>query len=219
MIKLNTTNLETTIQLTVRNELLVQQQITLQQQLQQQQQQQQSMGSAKNQHTLNLLQTAFSVDGTASSKILAQTMQKVLLQRNGDEHVRSLRILLRDTIRNSRQDFDLIKFTKELINDQLPAPSVGLCSFAGGPADFSQTQTRERYVNSICDLITVCILVSITPQIKEAYNRRQVETRDVLIKYYTLMAEIQLDTLTWLQTTVRTYEINPNEFIKCIFKV
>jgi integrator complex subunit 1 len=159
-------------------------------------------------------------------------MQKILLQRNSDEYLRSLRILLRDTIRNSRQDFDLHRFTSELISDNLIRMYIfnssasqnylatcNLFTLAGGLVDFSQTQSKEKYVNFVCDLITVCILVAITPQIKEAYLRRQHETKEILIKYYILMSQIQCDTVSWLATTVRQYEINSNELVRCLFKV
>ena len=156
-------------------------------------------------------------------------MQKILLQRNSDDYLRLLRSLLRDTIRNSRQDFDLSKFTGELLNDALikqvytqsDGSSLGiLLNMAGGLADFSQIQIRERYVNGVCDLITVCILTAITPPIKEAYIRRQQDTRDILIKYYLSMSQIQSDTVGWLQAVaINTYKINPTELIRCMFKV
>ena len=167
-------------------------------------------------------------------------MQRILLQRTGDEHSRMIRVLLRDVIRNSRLDFDLLQYTNELISDQIikenfsispPATTSSggdlLCDFAG------QIQIRERYVNSICDLITMCVLVAITPQIKEAYQKAgrsaavaavtgvvEDASRDILIRYYTLTSQIQSDTVTWLQTIVsRKYEINVTELIKCLFKV
>lgn len=160
-------------------------------------------------------------------------MQKILLQRNSDDYLRLLRSLLRDTIRNSRQDFDLLKFTNELVNDDLIKQSYSpsdrtdtskspnyLLNLAGGLADFNQVQIRERYANAICDLITVCILVAITPPIKEAYLRRQHDTKDILIKYYLCIAQIQADTVTWLQATVvNVYKISPTELIRCMFKV
>ncbi len=38
----------------------------------------------------------------------------------------------------------------------------------------------------------VCILVAIKPQIKEAYLRRQHDTKEQLIKYYMVMVKIQI---------------------------
>ena len=161
-------------------------------------------------------------------------MQKLLLQRRGDEYLRSLRILLRDVMRNSRVDFDLLTFTRELISEHLLKQyylsgqdvqqvnaSSPIFTLAGGLADFNQVATRERYVNSMCDLCTVCMLVAITPHIKEAYvQRRQAETRDLLIKYYMTMTQVQCDTVCWLQEVVlRSYQIAPTELIRCMFKV
>lgn len=135
-------------------------------------------------------------------------MQKILLQRNSEDILRPLRSLLRDTIKNSRQDFDLIKFTHGLLNSNVPL------------SELNHIQARERYANGICDLITVCILVAITPQIKEAYLRRQHDTKDTLIKYYLLMAQIQCDTIIWLYDVVfNVYKINPNSLINCMFKI
>lgn len=107
-------------------------------------------------------------------------MLKVILQRNAEDHVRSLRVVLRDIVRHTRLEFDFLKFTTELISDNLikqyfhsnehtPQQINSSCilfSIAGGLADFGSNQTRERYVNTVCDLITVCILMAITPQVK-----------------------------------------------------
>lgn len=135
-------------------------------------------------------------------------MQKQLIQRHNEDILRPLRSLLRDTIKNSRQDFDLIKFTHGLLNSSIPL------------ADFNHIQARERYANGLCDLITVCILVAITPQIKEAYLRRQHDTKEQLIKYYMVMAQIQCDTIIWLYDTVfNIYKVNPNSLINCMFKI
>jgi len=219
LIKTNPLIFEFLIQLATVNELMLQQQ---QQQSQQQAQQQ----IARNQHNLYLLQTALSTDPSHSSKIFAQTMQRILLQKNGDDYLRLLRILLRDVIKNSRNDFDLIKFTSELVSDvsslttaqSQEAPSF-LNNFAGGLVSFSSIQMKERYANGVCDLITVCILVAITPQIKEAYLRRHVDTREFLIKYYMLMAQIQCDTVSWLQEIIKNFQINSTELIRCMFKI
>lgn len=164
------------------------------------------------------------------TKTFAQIMQTILLQRNSDDYLRLLRSLLRDTIRNSRQDFDLLKFVKQLVTDDLIKMFYGqpdgapvqsfLFNLAGGLADFNAVQIRERYANGICDLVTVCILVAITPPIKEAYQRRSQETKDILIKYYMCMSQIQSDTVTWLQSiVVNLYKISPTELIRCMFKV
>ncbi len=135
-------------------------------------------------------------------------MQKIFLQRNNEDLVRPLRSLLRDTIKNSRQDFDLIEFTHGLLNLSVPL------------IDLNQVQLRERYVNGICDLISVCVLVAITPNIKEAYMRRQHDTKDTLIKYYMLMAQIQRDTIIWLHDVVfNVYKVNSNFLINCMFKI
>lgn len=157
-----------------------------------------------------------------------------------------MRIMLRDLIRNNRAELSVHQFTSELINEQFirdlfmstPGVSNGASSSLSSPVDallpqqplcdfVGAVQSRERYVHSICDLITVCVLVSITPQIKEAYQRmgRSADVlpdpaKDCLIKYYMLMSQIQADSVSWLQKTVsRSYEINPAELIKCLFKV
>lgn len=108
LVKASPAHLEFLIQTSTLNELLLQQQ-----QLSQSQQPQQQI--ARNQHNLYLLQTAFSADGPLSSKIFARTMHRLLLQKSGDDYLRLLRISLRDVIRNSRSDFDLLKFTSELV--------------------------------------------------------------------------------------------------------
>ena len=150
-------------------------------------------------------------------KIFAQIMQSILLQKNAEDFLRILKVLLRDTIRNSRLDFDLIKFSNELVNDTYLTNQCSLnlqpfiLNVAGGQADFGVLQVRERYVSGICDLITVCILVAITPLI--------LNKRDSLIKYYMTVSKIQSDVISWLQTIMQTLEISAKELVRCILKV
>lgn len=207
LIKNNASNFETLIQLMVLNDLNLQQQHYYNQ-ANQTAQQQQIPPPNRNQHYINILQTAFSTDSQQASKLFAEIMQKILLQRSGEDVLRPLKSLLRDTIKNSRQDFDLFKFTHGLLDSNVPL------------GELNHPQAKERYANSICDLITVCILVAITPQIKEAYLRRQAESKEVLSKYYMLMAQIQCDTIVWLYDVVfNVYKINSNTLINCMFKV
>ena len=135
---------------------------------------------------------------------------KILLSK--EDNLRTLRSLLRETIKHSRQDFDINKFAFELLDDirkRYPEFMTNL-----------DQQLRERYVISVCDLITVCIFVSITQQVKDAYAKRSTnELKDVLLRYYQTMSSIQSETVIWLQTIVRYYEINPKERINCLYKV
>ena len=153
-------------------------------------------------------------------------MQKILLQRNADELLRSLRSILKETIRNSRQDFDLQRFVVELVNDAVVRSLMGGTTeskpvlLSGALADFSQVSIQNRFVNAVCDLVTGCILVAITPAIKEAYLRKQSEGRDVLIKYYMCVSQAQCDAVSWLQSQVlASYKLQPSELMRCLFKL
>ena len=134
---------------------------------------------------------------------------KILLSK--EDNLRTLRSLLRETIKHSRQDFDINKFTFELLDDIRKKY----------PEFINLDQTlRERFVISICDLITVCIFISITQQVKDAYTKRNTnESKEILLRYYQTMANIQCETVTWLQAIVRYYEISAKERITCLFKV
>ncbi|RNA14309.1 Integrator complex subunit 1 [Brachionus plicatilis] len=151
LIKANPRNYESFIQLVVRNELFSQNQISQQAQNQQN----------KLNHNYFLLQITFSNDPTMASKIFAQTLLKIILQKNSDQFLRSIKVLLRDTVRNCRQDFDLTSFINEIESDNLIKEyyvdsgefqkfnsTNSIFSFAGGLADFSQAQIKERYLNS-----------------------------------------------------------------------
>ncbi len=127
-----------------------------------------------------------------------------------EDNLRPLRSILRDTMRNTRVDFDLKRFIFDLLDDiRKKYPEFG---------DFD-VQLRERYVSSISDLVTVCIFVSITQSVKDAYLKRNDAHKDQLVKYYQLMSQIQSETVLWLQAVVRTYDINPKERLTCLFKV
>jgi integrator complex subunit 1 len=235
LIKLNPANLNILIQLTFLNEISTQQQHQMQHQYlatSQQQQQHHQSNISRNQHNLNILHAAFSVSSQQTSTIFAQLMVRIILQRNVDDNLRILRVLLRDTIRHCRVDFDPICFTSELTSDtqikqlfytnqqtrgNLIAKTSSIFSIAGGLAEFQSIAVREKYVQAICDLVTVCILVSITPAIKEAYQRRHNDTKEILIKYYMIMSQIQCDTVTWLQSITRLYEITPKQLSKSLF--
>lgn len=67
MIKNNSSNFETLIQLIVLNDLNAQQQHYYNQSLQTQQLQQ--LPQARNQHNLNILQAAFATDGSQASNV------------------------------------------------------------------------------------------------------------------------------------------------------
>ena len=183
-------------------------------------------------HNYFLLQIAFSTDQILGTKIFAQTLLKIILQKNGDQFFRAIKILLRDTVRNCRQDFDLTNFIKEIESDSLIKEyyldikefhtfnvTNSIFSVAGGLSDFSQSQIKERYLNSVSDLVAVFILSAITPQIKEAYLRRSNETKEFLTKYYITMSQIQCDTVTWLRNIFKMYDVSPNELIRCLFKI
>lgn len=222
LLKLNPKNFESFIQLVIRNELMSQNQ-NCQQGLNQ---------TNKLSHNYFLLQIAFSSDQNIGSRIFAQTFLKIILQKNCDQFLRSIKIILRDTVRNCRQEFDLNIFVNEIesenlikeylidSNECLKSNSINsFFSFAGGLSDFSHPQTKERYLNSISDLIAVVILAAITPQIKEAYLRRSIEAKEILSKYYMTMSQIQCDTVTWLQNIFKILDISPNELIRCLFKI
>lgn len=137
---------------------------------------------------------------------------KFLLSK--EDNLRVLRALLRDTIfylRHSKQEFDISRFTFELLDD-IRKKCAEFVHF--------EQQLRERFVISICDLITVCIFISISKQVKEAYSKRSLnESKEILNRFYQLISSIQCETVTWLQAIVRYYDINPKERITCLYKV
>ena len=108
---------------------------------------------------------------------------------NKEDNLRTLRWLLRETIKHSRQDFDMNKFTFtfELLED-----------IRKRYQDFMNIDQylRERFVVSICDLITVCIFVSITQQAKDAYLKRNTMNQKrfycVIIKQWRVYSRKQL---------------------------
>jgi len=125
--------------------------------------------------------------------------------------LKALRALLRDTIRLVKLDFDSNIFASELLEDvRKRQPEF---------ANESEPAVREKYVSHMCDLLTVCIFATITPAVKEAFQKRASDNRDFLHKYYHIVSQIQYEAVVWLQAVVKDYKINPKERITCLLKI
>lgn len=162
----------------------------------------------RDQHNSNQIQLSFNFNPKLAAKLLAINFQKFLIAK--EDNLKLIRSILRETIRNTKNDFDILVFTSELLND-IRFHVREFCEF--------DERTREKYVSNISDLITVCQFISITPQIKDAYLKRSQETKNILIKYYQQASQIQAQAVTWLQSIVREYKISPIQRINSLLKV
>lgn len=83
---------------------------------------------------------------------------------------------------------------------------------------------RERVLHSLVDLICLSMFLSVSPQVKEATNTLRtsgdLKVNPVLSGFYTHMATIQLNALTWMQEVVaQNFKPNPNEYTQLLNKL
>ncbi|XP_050391471.2 integrator complex subunit 1 [Patella vulgata] len=165
------------------------------------------LSNARNPNNMALLGVIFTSSTEQASKILAEIFQDLLT--NKDDYLRALRALFREIIRSLRHEFSFPAFCLSLMSERTEAK-------------FSEID-MERYVMSITDLITLSILLGISPAIREAVSavaRGDNKDLEILQTYKNQVAVIQRDSVWWLHTVVpKLLEGKPTEYVHCLHKV
>lgn len=159
-----------------------------------------------------ILATMFQASPDDSAKHLAEIYKEFLLQR--DDCLRTLRVFLRELVRMLRNDINLVIFCKVFLNGR---PELN--------KQIEASEFRDRIFHSMVDLTCLCMLLSVSPQVREASISLRV-TKDnavnnaVLMKFYNQMCQIQLDCVSWMYEVVPAlFKLQANEFFQGLHKI
>ncbi|KAK7506750.1 hypothetical protein BaRGS_00002225 [Batillaria attramentaria] len=165
------------------------------------------LSSARNPNNMSLLGIVFSHAPESASKILAEVFQDLLA--NKDDYLRALRALLREIVRATRQDMNFAVFCLGLMQERQEPRFTEV-----------EPMFKERYVMSVADLISLTMLLGITPAVRDATARSDHKELEVIHKFKHQIAVIERDAIWWMHTVVpKIMEIKHAEYVHCLRKV
>lgn len=156
-----------------------------------------------------------------SATHLAEIYKEFLLQR--DDCLRTLRVFLRELVRMLRNDINLMMFCKVFLNCR---PDLN--------RQIENCEYRERIFHSIVDIVCLCMLLSGSPQVREASISLRVNNQNnpsslsnphnqnnvIVLKFYQQMCQIQLEAVTWMYETVTSlFKLQAVEFSQGLHKL
>lgn len=168
------------------------------------------LSNARNPNNMALLGVICQNSPETSARILAEIFQDLLM--NKEDYLRALRALFREIVRSLRHDLNFVAFCLGLMQKRNESKLTEI-----------DQAFKERYVLAITDLITLTILVGITPSVREAAaNLARGERKDLdnLHQYQQQVSIIQRDSVWWLHTVVPTVvEMKTSDYVHCLHKV
>ncbi|CAH1794337.1 unnamed protein product [Owenia fusiformis] len=168
------------------------------------------LSNSRNPNNMTILGVAFQHAPDKSARLLAEIFQDLLA--NKDDYLRALRALLREIGRQLRHDITFSEFALGLMQERLEARFMDM-----------EQQFKERYVQSISDLITLSALLCVGPQVREAsaaYTRGDYKDIETVRKFQRQISVIQRDAVWWLHTVVpKITELKTEAFVHCLHKV
>ncbi|XP_063229314.1 integrator complex subunit 1 isoform X2 [Bacillus rossius redtenbacheri] len=167
------------------------------------------LSNTRNPNNMAMLSVMFQPSPETAATLLADVFLEVLMNR--EDYLRSLRAVLREIVRVVRHDVNL------------PVLCRGLMDKREGSLQFRDFEFKERMFVSIVDLLTLCIFLGATSQVKEASSllargdRREIA---VLQNFQMQVSTIQKEAVWWLYETVpRLYRPSASEFVHALHKV
>lgn len=168
------------------------------------------LSNARNPNNMPMLAIMFQTLPEQAAKLLAEIFQDLLMNR--EDYLRPLRALLREIVRVCRHDINLIAFARTLMAER-PDIAQQLLNF----------EFKDRMFMSIADLLCLCMLLAISPQVKEAATLSQrADKKDVALlhQFQNLVAMIQYEAILWLQNLAQQmYAIGRNELLHAMHKI
>lgn len=153
----------------------------------------------------------FQICPEKSAKHLAEIYKECLLQR--EDCLRTLRVFLRELVRILRFDINIVEFCKSFLNGR---PEL--------TPQIQQSEYKERIFHSVVDIICLCMLLSVSPSVREALvsqrNGRDVKSSMALVHFYQQISQIQLDTVSWMYEIVpNIYSLQGSDFSQALHKI
>lgn len=168
------------------------------------------LSNARNPNNMPMLAIMFQTLPEQAAKLLAEIFQELLMNR--EDYLRPLRTLLREIVRVCRHDINLATFSRTLMSDR-PDLAQQLLTF----------EFKDRMFMSIADLLCLCMLMAISPQVKEAGTLSQrADKKDVTLlkNFQALVASMQYDAIVWLQNSAQQmYAVGRNELYHALHKI
>ncbi|XP_073832821.1 integrator complex subunit 1 [Musca autumnalis] len=172
---------------------------------------QNELSNTRNPNNMGMLATMFQTAPDESAKCLAEIYKEFLLQR--EDCLRTLRVFLRELVRMLRNDINLVVFCKVFLNGR---PELN--------KQIENSEFRDRIFHSMVDIACLCMLLSVSPQVREASISLRV-TKDnaannaVLLKFYNQMCQIQLDCVSWMYEIVPALKLQGTEYFNGLHKM
>ncbi|XP_011171982.1 integrator complex subunit 1 [Solenopsis invicta] len=168
------------------------------------------LSNARNPNNMPMLGIMFQTLPEQAAKLLAEIFQDLLMNR--EDYLRPLRALLREIVRVCRHDLNLIVFVRTLMSERSDIAQQ-LLNF----------EFKDRMFISIVDLLCLCMLLAISPQVKEAGTlSARADKKDVALlhQFQKLVAMIQYETVLWLQNSAQQmYSVGRNELLHAMHKI
>ncbi|XP_005181261.2 integrator complex subunit 1 [Musca domestica] len=172
---------------------------------------QNELSNTRNPNNMGMLATMFQTAPDESAKCLAEIYKEFLLQR--EDCLRTLRVFLRELVRMLRNDINLVVFCKVFLNGR---PELN--------KQIENSEFRDRIFHSMVDIACLCMLLSVSPQVREASISLRV-TKDnaannaILLKFYNQMCQIQLDCVSWMYEIVPALKLQGTEYYNGLHKM
>ncbi|XP_063961921.1 integrator complex subunit 1-like [Lytechinus pictus] len=170
------------------------------------------LSNARNPNNMALLGALFQHSPELSAKHLASVFQDLLMNR--DDYLRALRALFREIVKSLRYDVDFVAFCRGLMTEKSDRNFTEL-----------EKPVKDRMFASLCDLICLASLLSVTPQIREivaAYTRGERKAADMesLRAFQAQVSMTQRDCVWWIHTiAINMFTLNQGELNKVIQKL
>ncbi|ELT96897.1 hypothetical protein CAPTEDRAFT_224526 [Capitella teleta] len=168
------------------------------------------LSNSRNPNNLTLITVMFQFESDQSAKLLAEVFQDLLSHK--EDYLRAVRSLFREICRVARQDINFTEFCLGLMQERTEKKFKDL-----------DPTLKERMFLGIADLISLTILLCVTPGVREAASalvRGDHKDLEVLRAFQLQTAVIQRDAVWWLHTLVPTmYDPKAHDYCSCLRKV
>eukprot|EP00057_Strongylocentrotus_purpuratus_P024524 XP_011678998.1 PREDICTED: integrator complex subunit 1 [Strongylocentrotus purpuratus] len=170
------------------------------------------LSNARNPNNMALLGALFQHSPELAAKNLAAVFQDLLMNR--DDYLRALRALFREIVKALRYDVDFVAFCRGLMTEKTDRQFTEL-----------EKAIKDRMFASLCDLICLASLLSVTPQIREivaAYTRGERKASDMesLRAFQAQVSMTQRDCVWWIHTiAISMFTLTQGELNKVIQKL
>lgn len=112
------------------------------------------LSNTRNANNMAVIGVVFQTYPEQAAVMLAEVFHELLMNR--DDYLKPLRLFLRELVRMLRADMPLVTFSRSLMRDR------------SKDQIFRDFGSKERMLVAIADLVCLCILLGISPAVREA---------------------------------------------------